>query len=92
MPERLPARHRKYRRHFVERGVECTCSFAQCDDSGRKLVDGNCRNRGRFRQPSPDVGKHDDDERWQIEQQDQPGIAESVGKSNPAHQVADGRT
>ena len=36
------------------------------------------------------LGEHDDHERRQIEQQDQPRIAQAIGKPYPAHQVTDG--
>ena len=84
MPELLPARQRKYCRHLVERRVEGTVAIAQRNDGGRELVDGDCRNSGDFSQSSPDVGEHDDHERRQIEQQDQPGVAQPIGEPYPA--------
>ena len=46
---------------------------------------------GDLRQPGPDIGEHDDDERRQIEQHDQPGIEQPVGEPRAAHDVADRR-
>ena len=88
MPESLPARQCKHCRHFVERRIEGARPLAQRNDSSREFVDGDCRNRGDFSQSSPDVGEHDDHERRQIEQQDQPGVAQPIGKPHPAHQVS----
>jgi len=36
------------------------------------------------------IAAHDHHERRQIEQQDQPGVAQPIGKPYPAHQVSDG--
>ena len=91
VPERAPARDRKHRGHLVERRVERAGSLAQRDDGGRQLVDGDRRDRGHFGQPRPDIGEHDDDERRQIEQQDQPGIAQPIGEPHAAHPIADRR-
>ncbi|GCC49321.1 hypothetical protein chiPu_0033467, partial [Chiloscyllium punctatum] len=85
------ARQGERRRHLVERRIERASTLAQRDDGGRQLVDGDGRDRRDLGQPGPDIGQHDDDERRQIEQQDQPGIAKAIGERDAAHQVADRR-
>ena len=65
------------------RGSSARAPSRKRDDGGRQLVDGDRRDRRGLGQPGPDIGEHDHDQRRQIEQHDQPGVAEPVGQ--PRH-------
>jgi hypothetical protein len=56
-----------------------------------QLVDGNRCDRGNLGEPRPDVGEHDHDQRRQVEEQDQPRVAQAIRGPHAAHEVADGR-
>jgi hypothetical protein len=88
MAEGTPARNGKHGRHLVKRGVQRARALAQGDDGCRHLVDCNRGDRGNLGEAGPDIGHHDHDQRRQIEQQDQPGIAKAIGKAHPSHQIS----
>ena len=86
-----PGPHAKHLRHVVERAVERARALAHGDGRDRKLVERHRRDRRGFGQSRPDIGQHDDDQGRQVEQHDQPGIAEPVGEPRAAHDQADHR-
>ena len=54
----------------------------------RQLVERHRADRGDFVEADPDIGEHDDDERRQIEQHDEPGVAKPVDRLVAAHRKA----
>ena len=66
-------------------------AFAHDDDGVGQLVERDGADRGDFREARPDIGEHDDDQRRQIEQRDQPGIEQPVGELVATHDIADRR-
>src|SRR6516162_2056073 len=73
------ARNGKDRRHLVKGRIERARTLAQGDYGRRKLVDCDRSDCGDLGQSGPDVSEHDHDQRRQVEQQNQPRIAQAVG-------------
>ena len=71
--------------------IERPRAFAHDDDGVGQLVERDGADRGDFREAGPDIGEHDDDQRRQIEQRDEPGIEQPVGELVATHDIADRR-
>ena len=78
--QRLPPAEAVDVRHLVEIARQAARALAHGHGDVRDLVDGDRGDRRDLRQPEPDVAKDDDDERRQIEEEDQPGVEEAVGR------------
>ncbi len=69
--------------------VERARAFAHRHGRDRQLVERHRGDRRGLGESGPDIGEHDDHQRRQIEQHDQPGIGEPVGDAGAAHDEAD---
>ena len=85
----LPAAHAEHCRHLIEITVERARPLAHRDGCNRQLVEDDGGDRRGFRQARPYIGKHDDDQRRQVEQHHQPGIADPVRQPDAAHREPD---
>ena len=74
-----PGAHAEHLRHVVEAAVERARALAHRDGRDRQLVERDGGDRGGLGEAGPDIGKHDDHQRRQVEQHHQPGVAEPVG-------------
>ncbi len=83
--------HGEDRRHFLQPRIERTGALADRRHRIGQFVERDGEYSGNLRQPEPDIGKHDDDECWQVQQNDEPGIAETVERRAAPHQDAEDR-
>ena len=91
MAHARPGPHAEHLRHVVERAVERARAFAHRDGGDRQLVERHRQDRGSFGEAGPHIGEHDDHQRRQVEQHDQPRVAEPVGDARAAHGQPDRR-
>ena len=68
--------------------IERARALAHRHGRDRQLVERHGRDGGGLGQAGPHIGEHDDHQRRQVEQHDQPGVAQPVGDPRAAHHEA----
>src|SRR5271166_6233306 len=71
--------------------IERPRALAQDDRRIGDLVECDGPDRRDFVEADPDIGKNDNDQRGQVEQENQPGVAQPVGHTIAPHDEADDR-
>jgi hypothetical protein len=91
VPHAAPGTEAERAGHVGKVPVERPHALAQRNDDQRQLVQGHRADRGHLRQPEPDICKHSDDERRQIEQEQDPTVEGRIHGAPTAHEKADQR-
>jgi hypothetical protein len=83
MPQQSARRKAKHFRHLCQLRIDGAGPLADRHRDVRNFCQRNRANCRSLVQAEPDIGQHDDDQRRNVEQQDQPGVEQPVG--NAAH-------
>ena len=82
------ARDPEHLGHLEQAGIERAGTLADRDHDVGDLVQRHGQDRSTLDQADPDIGQDDGDQRRQVEEEHQPGLAQLVGEPDPAHQDA----